>query len=148
LEILSQRIYNFGHFPKQLEAKFIFESVLQVFRKVESVFTAAPGISTSIALGRCIPRRESRFEPRSTAGPRTKSAPRPLSAYAESGGTVVGLDTVVYLPGRQVFCDIVLSQGLAMLNWLLRLWHKTSEWTHPRPAPTTYRPSNLHGRRR
>jgi pilus assembly protein CpaF len=45
-------------------------------------------------------------------------------------------------------CDIVLSKEPAMLNWLLRLWRKISGATHPRPAPTTYHPSNLHGRRR
>lgn len=35
-----------------------------------------------------------------------------------------------------------------MLNWLLRLWRKISGITHPRPAPTTYQRSNLHGRYR
>jgi hypothetical protein len=90
LEILSQKIHNF---LSAFQSNLILSRVLRVFRKVESVFTAArlPSISTSIASGRCIPRRESRLtERRSTAGPRTKSAPRPLSAYAESGGTVVG----------------------------------------------------------
>jgi hypothetical protein len=32
-----------------------------------------------------------------------------------------------------------------MLNWLLRLWRKVVGWTHPRPTPTTYHRSNLHG---
>jgi hypothetical protein len=35
-----------------------------------------------------------------------------------------------------------------MLNWLLRLWRKIGGLTHPRPALTTYHPSNLHGRHR
>jgi hypothetical protein len=45
-------------------------------------------------------------------------------------------------------CDTVPSKESAMLNWLLRLWRKIGFWIHPRPAPKTYHPSNLHGRRR
>jgi len=36
-----------------------------------------------------------------------------------------------------------------MFNWLVRLWHKFEDWAlGRRNTPDTYRPSNLHARRR
>ena len=46
-------------------------------------------------------------------------------------------------------CDIVRSEESAMFNWLIRLWQKFEGWSRGRRnLPDTYRPSNLHARRR
>jgi hypothetical protein len=52
-------------------------------------------------------------------------------------------------PTLPAICDIVRSKESAMLNWLVRLWHKIDGWAQGRQTlPNTYRPSNLHARRR
>ena len=53
-------------------------------------------------------------------------------------------------------CDIVRPKESAMLNWLLRLWHRFGTWlqqrpaarVHPASASQQYHPSNLHARHR
>src|ERR1019366_2455104 len=100
------------------------------------------------------------FAPSAHHSGRTKSAPRPRTvnvsqnifrstrqqysvfAYAEigEGPGMVGTSARI--------CGTFWSKESAMLNWLLRLWRKFSGGVHPRPAPTTYHSSNLHGRHR
>lgn len=47
------------------------------------------------------------------------------------------------------YCDIVTAKESAMLNWLVRMWHRIEGWMHPRQTvPNSYHPSNLHGRHR
>jgi hypothetical protein len=72
-----------------------------------------------------------------------------LSNWANQMG---GAKTVGPGGGRIVtwrpFVILCSSKESAMLNWLLRFWRRIGLWIHPRPAPKTYYPSNLHGRRR
>ena len=74
--------------------------------------------------------------------------------------TVVGMETErtaeqgmngahLTSPTPPPICDIVRSEESAMFNWLVRLWQKFESWAlGRRNLPDTYRPSNLHARRR
>jgi hypothetical protein len=62
---------------------------------------------------------------------------------------VVFFDVVLVVQPPPRICDIVPAEVSAMLNWLLRLWHRIDAWMHRQAGVSQqYHRSNLHGKHR